>query len=435
MSDHDSSKNPEMVVIIFAVLIIVAYKIIEYNFEHIAFLWRHIRIAELWLVSWIPDWMPIFGSIEIKESLAFLKGLEDYQVTREVIAYFDGHFSKYFSWIPALITIVLGFILIKKSDSVRQVHDIDSLLKRQSDFFTELKPYVKNNPISSELLYDRDKPELKGTTVGLQPHEWARLSPPLGLEEEAKADSSFNMPIWNGEYIKHPSKHNSDKFHKKADLDIDLARRAFEKQLGQIYQGFGSMKEHHKKLYDFFLPKLSITLSDFVPRIACYAEAIKNNSMPKSFLRLEAEHLLYEKFKADYSKLIKETGFELEQFVKPRNIEGIINLRPYQKIAKSLTGELTMDSHHYINTGLMSLLQKARGSGVIATSKFQWVKSIDRALWYGLDSIGKKVAQVEGAGCFSHWLAETQFKRRLSVPEVTEAVKGFEIYMNKKSED
>lgn len=84
-------------------------------------------------------------------------------------------------------------------------------------------------------------------------------------------------------------------------------------------------------------------------------------------------------------------------------------------------------SHAFVLTVMASMLKLARTDGVLATADFIWLKPIDRALWYMLNSVGRQTAFPEASGPFAHWLAECALDRKLSVPMVDEAVIALEI--------
>lgn len=82
-------------------------------------------------------------------------------------------------------------------------------------------------------------------------------------------------------------------------------------------------------------------------------------------------------------------------------------------------------SHSYELTMLMSLLQVARGAGILNDSDFiGWMKPQDRLLWYTVNQTGRRVSWAEAGGVKAHWLAEVVAKRRIEDPMVDEAVEA-----------
>jgi len=83
--------------------------------------------------------------------------------------------------------------------------------------------------------------------------------------------------------------------------------------------------------------------------------------------------------------------------------------------------------HAYMLTVMASLIQAARLDGVVPSSEFLWLKTVDRRLWYMLNCVGRQTPFAEVAGPFAHWKAENAMKRRSLVPMIDEAIKALEI--------
>lgn len=83
--------------------------------------------------------------------------------------------------------------------------------------------------------------------------------------------------------------------------------------------------------------------------------------------------------------------------------------------------------HAYMLTVISSLLEVARQDGVVPTAEFLWLKTIDRRLWYMLNSIGRQTPFAEVGGPFAHWKAEKAMKRRSLVPMIDEAIKALDV--------
>src|SRR3989338_862410 len=78
--------------------------------------------------------------------------------------------------------------------------------------------------------------------------------------------------------------------------------------------------------------------------------------------------------------------------------------------------------HAYVLTFMASLLEIARGDGVLGCAEFLWLKAVDRRLWYMLSNVGRPASFVEVAGAYSHWQAEKKIGRALKTPIVKGAV-------------
>lgn len=83
--------------------------------------------------------------------------------------------------------------------------------------------------------------------------------------------------------------------------------------------------------------------------------------------------------------------------------------------------------HAYMLTVIASLLEGARQDGVVPSAEFLWLKTIDRRLWYMLNSIGRQTPFCEVGGPFAHWKAERAMGRRSLVPMIDEAIKALDI--------
>lgn len=83
--------------------------------------------------------------------------------------------------------------------------------------------------------------------------------------------------------------------------------------------------------------------------------------------------------------------------------------------------------HAYTFTVIASLLEGARQDGVVPSAEFLWLKTIDRRLWYMLNSIGRQTPFPEVGGPFAHWKAEKAMGRRSLVPMIDEAIKALEV--------
>ncbi|CCD30244.1 putative conjugal transfer TrbA-like protein [Candidatus Glomeribacter gigasporarum BEG34] len=104
----------------------------------------------------------------------------------------------------------------------------------------------------------------------------------------------------------------------------------------------------------------------------------------------------------------------------------------FQRCASAKTAPLWLTQHPYPRTLLMALLIEARTLGVLPSSHFIWLKPLDRALWYALNTAGRKVPFIESAGVFNQMQAEriaSHHQCCLTEPHVEEAIKGLQRYL------
>jgi intracellular multiplication protein IcmP len=82
--------------------------------------------------------------------------------------------------------------------------------------------------------------------------------------------------------------------------------------------------------------------------------------------------------------------------------------------------------HAYVYTIFTELIKAARSTGIVANSLFQWLKPIDRPLWYTLCNVGRKAVFIETAAVHAHYLAENKLESPIEQPMVDEAVSALE---------
>lgn len=88
----------------------------------------------------------------------------------------------------------------------------------------------------------------------------------------------------------------------------------------------------------------------------------------------------------------------------------------------------TLIAHHaYTATVLLRLLAEARRSGVLPGSLFNWLKGVDRPLWYALCSLGRRTPFAEALGTVAHYQAERQMDAPLFAPAVSTALEGLRL--------
>ena len=110
------------------------------------------------------------------------------------------------------------------------------------------------------------------------------------------------------------------------------------------------------------------------------------------------------------------------------NFGGAQSLMHKHQEAKAI--KRVMNLHGYVTGVMASMLNLAREAGVLASAEFLWLKTIDRPMWYMLNSVGRPTAVAEISGAFAHWLAERKLGLPLMVPMVDEAVRGLEVALN-----
>lgn len=104
----------------------------------------------------------------------------------------------------------------------------------------------------------------------------------------------------------------------------------------------------------------------------------------------------------------------------------------FKRCAAAKSASKWLLKHPYVRTLLMALLIESRQMGVLPSSHFIWLKPLDRALWYPLNTAGRKVPFMEAAAVFNQMQAEiVAWDNRCSLtePHVEEAIQGLQRYL------
>ncbi len=132
-----------------------------------------------------------------------------------------------------------------------------------------------------------------------------------------------------------------------------------------------------------------------------------------------------------YTRLAHLTRLSTKDRKQP--LRGVMELR-LQDIPWTPTSEENAvwqeiaGQHHYVRGQILALITRARARGLLPPVWMLWLKGVDRALYYAIQSLGNGggMAFVEGAGILAHYRAERAAGRALVVPQIAEAVAGIE---------
>lgn len=393
-------------------------------------IWKYLRIISMLPFYYAPDWMPIYGKLEVGRAVDFLYGLDFGEINKKTIILFDGVYPKYFSWILAIPFLYWGFKESNKTMQIGKKYNVDTLIDEWAPIYPHLKPFTEVNPTEKPLFYKPDDKESYEWGMSLTPIEYCTMSPPVDLIKQAKTNKSLRSPIYD-----------------EGDFDEDLATRALSAQLGQPFTSIDELSKLHRSIFDSLCPRVKMGDKE-------------KDEMAKSSI----EKVLRGKFEDEgygYSDLKNYIGDVIEQFhaqhkkVVTKEIqkgkskeEAVLSVMRktghHYKIAKSknfiavtskILSRRIMEEHGFTLTGIMSLLAAARKNGVVTGySEFRWVKVHCRTTFYTLSTAGRHTAFPEAAGIMSHWLLETQIGRPVRVPEVTEAVVGMKTALRVKDD-
>jgi len=83
--------------------------------------------------------------------------------------------------------------------------------------------------------------------------------------------------------------------------------------------------------------------------------------------------------------------------------------------------------HAFQSTAMLGVLAHARKrAGVMAPAQFNWLKLVDRRLWYALHSLGMPNPYVEARGARDHYAAECLIGEPIHAPSIDRAALGLQ---------
>ena len=210
-------------------------------------------------------------------------------------------------------------------------------------------------------------------------------------------DPALHVHEWIERYARRPD----------GTFDEDGARRELTVQLGPLWQGPRQAASHVRCLFAVFALQSARQrdaalgfLGDIAASLSC--DRREDPSGPPSALDIPP--------------------------ALARRADAILARRALVDGCTAVAGR-----HAFTATAMMSALCEARRkAGVLAPAQFNFLKLIDRRLWYALHSLGfpdgpeapalpMPNPRVEAAGARDHWAAECQAGRPLRVPSVDRA--------------
>jgi len=391
--------------------LVVAVVMVDYYIDELLVVWRYMRLGQLWILSLIPDWVPYFGSLPIDDAYDCLARIEACLGGERLDALdaekIDNATMAHFSWIPGLFFVILGIKQLMRGESVGATHDMESLLRQNAPLYKNISAFTEAHPERAPLHWNRTHPETAEFGFSVSPERFAKMNPPLGCAKDAKKNSMYMQPIWDGDLY----------------FDNVLAQDVFSRQLGARFAGIENLNCTEKSIFDQLTAGLTFSENNILP-------ILKNVLGKKPNLDLESDRritaAIEERAKGVQSWLPwnRKAQYPSDEKARTKLLVADKSMDPHYRYALA---ERIMHQHGFVITGLMSLLEEARQGGVVAGCELLWVKRKSRNLWYALSSVGRKVAFTEGAGSYAHWLIERHLNRPLTHPEVHEAVVGLEL--------
>jgi intracellular multiplication protein IcmP len=185
-------------------------------------------------------------------------------------------------------------------------------------------------------------------------------------------------------------------------LREESARTLLAAQLGPPWVAAESLPLHIQALAGLF----ALRISSFTAPSDAETQRLKNHAFAllRSLALSAANHKAgdYLPTAATYQEILRETAL----FLKAAPIQAVIA------------------GHAYSHTVLLRLLAEARSGGVLPSASFNWLKGVDRPLWYALSSLGRRAPFVEALGAIAHYQAELRAGVALYPPAMEAALDG-----------
>lgn len=370
---NDQGFNKEIFVLIVVLLIgVTIWALWTYARPFVLYAIFSLDIIQFWVMDLFLDFGPkTLGFYELTKDVFRLDDLEfqnKYQISLSQVPFeWVMEISSKTGWgmkfitIPMLLLFTLYATFKMKGTGFSRTFTLTgnkvgpSLALYQSQHWRVITPGAKFNPDDSN-----NKEELPAKT----PMEWMK-------------DNEITLNEIEG-------------------LNYEAAAHAFEKQLGDRWNGVEKSKTYVKALCVIF-----------------YMNAKRDKN----------------------SRKIKENFAIIWSTKKTKEAEIITNkifndLKEKDKKFINIIDKYG-NKHAYVNTALFRLLTWARDNGgVLASAEFRWLKPIDRTLWYVLNNCGRRAFHTEGAGAISHFFSENILRQPLAEPHIDQAVDGLENYLD-----
>lgn len=414
-------------VVLGIILVLLVLFLIKKSEPIFIYSWYYLRLIQMIMLNLLPDWFPLVSEIPYRDGYKLLMSTGPENYTVSVIKQFDHAFARYFSWIPALFIYMLYVRVSGKSDNVtKQYHTIEKILQKNATAFPFLKPYLNFNPATmQDLNYDHTDPIKMQYLPSVKILEFGTMVPPVGLESEAEKNKSYQLPIWD---------HENDYF------DEDLAKKAFEKQLGGYFTTVPAMTEVERNVYNTLLGKIEHDKKEMFKLLTIYCKYLaKNKGVYKESLDdlTPSRRKIVKYLENLFSTLSSQNNFAYakEKFRNNNYVRKITFMENLYSLFNTIFAEDLMKRHAYVRTGLMSMLETARLGGVIGCANFLPMKGKDRVLWYCIETTGRQVSFPECGGVFAHWQLEKMIGMPIEQPEVGAAVEALKLglFVDKKS--
>ncbi len=378
---HENSIGWAIMLVIFAVIIWIIWYYFDVEIRDAV---RWLRYGEMWAAKLVVDLSEMLGLVEGDEFTVF------YPVTQSDVGWY-GQFERVPDYKPEKLTYnhlsmfsalamqplkpvlcgLMGLMAVwamfrGPNTQYRNVLSLEGLIKRQSEIFPVIAPFVEFNP-------SKQSPRPPGSPV---PAELPLFAEALGPEEWL----SYNqIPMPDGV------------------LDEEALFKTFRRQLGPYWRGPKGLEPYKLILLAAFCLKAARKRNDsdaMLGRLAmCWGA--------KDGLQLKKD-----------PKLLKEAKAVLAD--KKLSGDTLANC----------------NQHAFETTAMLRALQTAREEGgVLQSAQFVWLRAHNRRLWYPLNNLGRQSFHMEALGAHSHFKCEKRTLRPIPVPKVEDAIQTITEYM------
>lgn len=403
MQNGNKQEYGDFMLVLCIVFILFFAFIAKYFFYYYLYAWRGFGIGLFFIMQYIPGFI---------HDILFIWGPSD----------IEGKSAK----IVNLLMIRDNDYFVKNKNVYEQVNMFMNVLFRPylvvlflySAYIIFSKKSFKRRflPIKNE-----KKPELSKSAIDVLLQQEAKIWPSTQIMINEHPEKVSNLDEGKWAMSKRPE--IFVKFHKLVDEFTDEYDKKFFKlneertfkvmnaQMGKVWNGFNNLTKVERQIFAILAPKIA-----------------RNTAESKSINELIA---------SSYTTG-KKSGGLLSLFGIKNKEERLLNKKIDSTIKKYMNDEKVkaiLNRHFYKKTVFAAFLETARDDGVIATSEFLWLKTVDRELWYMLNNVGRKSAFPECAAPWSHFLAEKALDRKVANPMIQNAIIALDQYLFDTSYD
>ena len=375
MNTPSSSHDPYEYAWLIAIVLAALWALWYFAGDTINALVLHVKQAELWLLLrvWPDDERLVLLNAAVNRSLDDPAGVSFSALWLALDAV--GHYGRW-PVIAVLLVVVGGLLWWHPAEAFRSRLNLASL----SETVGSNWPYALHALRRQQINIPLDDPQW-----GMALSEWGFV------ERHDLLDTT-------------PDPHQAT-----PKLHLDRTRAVLTAQLGPRWQGWADIPAHVQALAGIF----ALRALSFITDDARKAQALKDQASAhlKALAWAAARH--------------KDNGY----LPSLRDYEAVIQATRATLAEPSI--RLACEQHAYRHTVLMRLLAEARRNGILPPALFNWLKGVDRPLWYALSTVGRRVPFTESLGSFTHFNAEQQARRALALPVLDNAIDGLQMALQR----